>query len=82
MSTVRASILRNLLSTSDKMVNLKTLKSIAFLEDMEIHRRSGYFSSEKQFEDKYTAADDTGGFSMPPENWPSRSPQTSHLEVQ
>lgn len=53
-------ILHNFLSTSDKLVHLKTLKTIARLEDFDMHCRAGYFAL-----DSLNNTDDTTCYAPP-----------------
>ncbi|KAF9155944.1 hypothetical protein BG015_007975 [Linnemannia schmuckeri] len=73
--------IHDVLCTSVNVVHLKTLKTVARLEDMDIHRRGGFFRLDGPEVDKITFADDTRGPSKPSTIWRCRSLQTLHIQI-
>ncbi|KAF9901128.1 hypothetical protein EC991_006468 [Linnemannia zychae] len=71
-------VLHHLLSTSDSIVHLTTLKAVARLQDLDIHRRRGYvhLSKSTDVHSRYNS-EKPKPFTV----WRCRGLQTLHLEV-
>ncbi|KAK3845731.1 MAG: hypothetical protein J3R72DRAFT_435519 [Linnemannia gamsii] len=77
--TKATTVLHHLLSTSDNLVHLKTLKTAALLQDLDIHRRRGYIHLLNQNKDIFLSYRSEGPKSFAV--WRCRGLQTLHLEV-
>ncbi|KAG0279523.1 hypothetical protein BGZ95_000951 [Linnemannia exigua] len=77
--TKATTVLHRFLSTSDDLVHLKTLKTAALLQDLDIHRRRGYIHLLNPDRDIFSSYISEGPKSFAV--WRCRGLQTLHLEV-